>query len=64
MIRYCAGKHDTETVVINVPIGAPPYCCEACADPKVTDQCACDITDFSAPHIDALPPSHPLVRKS
>jgi len=62
MIRYCAGVHESGTVVINVPAGAPPYCCDECADDSVETQCRCDSTDFIAPHIDALPPSHPQAR--
>jgi hypothetical protein len=62
VIRYCAGTHDSGTVVINVPMGAPPYCCAECADEDVLTQCTCDVAEFQAPHIDALPPSHPLAK--
>lgn len=61
MIMYCAGEHDGATI-INVPPGAPPFCCDDCASDDA--QCACGAADFSAPHVGALPPSPPLARNS
>lgn len=49
-IMYCANPdHD---VLINVPAGAPPFCCEDCQT-NPTEPCPCE--DVDAPHAGNMP---------